>query len=211
MAGDEDKAGESGGGGYLPPALMPLPAHPGYGYPGMVMAPSPNAAAPAEALKLSDAVPAQVRAELPWLVKTAKQNRMPVGVVATGHRLLLIVLDDLEKGFGVDRAWSGVWFGSARDLPAIKRLKRLQKVGAVTKAVVDEAKALKLTPAKKAQSLSSGLGDPQDAARYVAFVRMLVDVAYEARAKYRKNQLPTPKTHSSTSMTLTVGPASGAS
>jgi hypothetical protein len=78
----------------------------------------------------------------------------------------------------------------------------------VTKAVVDEARLIRLQPPRKAHSTGALLGDPAEALRYVSFLRMLVDVAYEAQAKYRKAQQPPPKTSQGMSMTVTVGPQS---
>jgi hypothetical protein len=213
MADDGDKSGEGGGGaggdggGNYPPPMLPVPAAPGFGYPGVVLAPTGAIATPTDEIKLSDAVPAQVRAELPWLVKTAKKGRMPVGVISTCYRLLLILLDDLEQGhkpkkpkllgtIPIDYAYATPHF----------RLKKLRKAGAVTQGVVEEALLLKLTPPSKNVAYGALMGDAADAQRYVAFLRMLVDVAYEARAKYRKQQVPASKTHQSTSMTVTVGP-----
>jgi hypothetical protein len=40
---------------------------------------------------------------------------------------------------------------------------------------------------------------------------MLVEVAYEAQAKYRKAQQPASKSSQGMSMTVTVGPQSGGS
>lgn len=211
MAGEDDKVGGEGGGAYPAPALVPVPAAPSpYGYPGMMLAPQPNAAQPgSQELKLSETVPAQVRAELPWLVKTAKANKMAAGVSATCYRLLLLVLDDLEQTFRPKRPRALGLFPTDYDRARpLKRIRALRRAGAITRAVEEEAAILKLVPSSRVTNYASAVGDPQDAARYVAFLRMLVDVAYEARAKYRKNQLPTPKTHSSTSVTLTVGPAS---
>jgi hypothetical protein len=212
MAGEDDKGGgESGYGGYAPPALLPVPAAPSpYGYPGVMLAPSPNAAAPgSQEVKFSETVPAQVRAELPWLVKTAKANKMAAGVSATCYRLLLLILDDLEQAFRPTRPKALGLFPVAYDsVRPLKRIRALRRAGAVTRAVEEEAAILKLVPSSRVTNYASAVGDPQDAARYVAFLRMLVDVAYEARAKYRKNQLPAQKTHSSTSMTVTVGPSS---
>lgn len=210
MAGEDDRV-EGGGGGFQPPALLPVPAAPApYGYPGMMLAPTPNAAAPGgQELKLSETVPAQVRAELPWLVKTAKANKMAVGVTATCYRLLLLVLDDLEQTYRPRRPRAlGLFPADYETAAPLRRLQALRRAGAITRAVEEEASILKLKPSSRVRATASAVGDPQDAARYVAFLRMLVDVAYEARAKYRKNQLPTPKTHSATSMTVTVGPSS---
>jgi hypothetical protein len=201
MADDGDKSGEDGGGGY-PPPMLPMSAAPGFGYPGVVLAPTGAISTPQQTIKLSDAVPAQIRAELPWLVKTAKQQRMPIGVVATCYRLLLIILDDLEHGYFPHRPR----FFDPMCVSPHRRLRALRKAGAITKGVVEEATLLKLTPPSKKVPHAALMGDAADAQRYVAFIRMLVDVAYEARAKYRKAQVPASKTHQSTSMTVTVGP-----
>jgi hypothetical protein len=205
MAEDGDKTGGggegagpgSGSGGALTPysPSAPQPWFPSSYAPPMYL-PLPQAADKAE-LKLSDATPAQVRNELGWLVSTVKQNRMAVGVQVTCHRLLLLILLDLEAQHRVMRPF---WRRSA-----VRRLRRLQKAGAVTRAVVDEARLIRLEPRRRVRSHAM-MGDPAEALRYVSFLRMLVDVAYEAQAKYRKAQQPPPKAAQGMSMTVTVGP-----
>lgn len=213
MAGDDDKEGgdEGGGGGGGPPSqspMLPVAGAP-YAYPNLMLAPF-TPTAEKDPIKLSEATPPQVRSELAWLVRTAKLQKMPVGVIATSYRLLMLILDDLEQGYR--GRWPKIlwlipfppwWMGPYH------RLKRLRKLGAVTRGVVEEAALLRLEPSSRLPaSYSAIVGDPADASRYVAFLRMLVDVAYEARAKYRKNQLPGAKTHATTTMTVTVGPGS---
>ena len=166
--------------------------------------PLPPAADKSEA-KLSDSTPAQVRAELGWLVSTVKQNRMPIGVLVTCHRLLLLILHDLEARYRPGRPLLCVSW-TEQD-----RLKALQKAGALTRSVVDEARLIRLDPHLRPHDYNALLGDPSEATRYVHFLRMLVEVAYEAQAKYRKAQQPTPKSSQGMSMTVTVGPQSGGS
>jgi hypothetical protein len=222
MAEDGDKTGSgegpgsgSGSGGaltpYTPPAppSMVAPAAPPVAAPWFpapyappMFLPLPPAADKSE-IKLSDATPAQVRNELGWLVSTAKQNRMPVGVQVACHRLLLLTLLDLEDKNGIGPS---VWPWRQT---AVHRLRTLQKAGAVTKAVVDEARLIRLEPDGRAPAYGALMGDPAEALRYVSFLRMLVDVAYEAQAKYRKAQQPPPKTAQGMSMSVTVGPQSG--
>lgn len=207
MADEGDKSGSNGGDGsggaltpYVPQAPVPAPSpwFPAPYAPPMYM-PLPPASDKGE-LKLSDSTPAQVRAELGWLVSTVKQNRMPIGVLVTCHRLLLLILHDLETAYRV----SPGWFSNA----ALTRLKRLLKAGAVTKAVVEEARLIRLEPTSQVYSYGAMMGDPAEAKRYVAFLRMLVDVAYEARAKYRKAQQPAAKSAQGMQMSVTVGPQS---
>jgi hypothetical protein len=210
MADDGDKSGSnsgggSGGGGALTPYAPPMPApwFPAPYAPPMYL-PLPTAADKSEA-KLSDSAPAQVRAELGWLVSTVKQNRMPIGVLVTCHRLLLLILHDLEARHRTGRPpWFVNW-------TVQKRLQALQKAGALTRAVVDEARLIRLDPHFRPRDYEALLGDPSEATRYVHFLRMLVEVAYEAQAKYRKAQQPTPKSSQGMSMTVTVGPQSSGS
>ena len=91
------------------------------------------------------------------------------------------------------------------------RLKALQKAGAITRSVVDEARLIRLDPHLRPRDYEALLGDPSEATRYVHFLRMLVEVAYEAQAKYRKAQQPPSKSSQGMSMTVTVGPQSGGS
>jgi hypothetical protein len=203
MADEGDKSGTNGGGGALTPYVPPMPA-PWFPAPyAPPMYPPLTPAADKSEIKLSDATPAQVRAELGWLVSTVKQSRMPIGVLVTCHRLLLVILHDLEARHRTGRPpwWAN---GSVHG-----RLKALQKAGAITRAVVDEAQLIKLEPYYRAYDYSALLGDPSEATRYVHFLRMLVEVAYEAQAKYRKAQQPAPKSNQGLSMTVTVGPQSG--
>jgi hypothetical protein len=210
MADEGDKTGSGGGsseggGGGLPAVIpqgapMPAPWYPAPYAPPMYL-PLPQASDKSE-LKLSDATPAQVRSELGWLTSTVKQNRMPVGVVVTCYRLLLLILHDLET-----RHRAKGWFRNT----ALKRLKALQKTGAITKAVVDEAALIRLEPSGRVSSYGGLMGDPAEATRYVAFLKMLVDVAYEAQAKYRKAQQPASKPKQGMQMSVTVGPQSSGS
>jgi len=210
MADEGDRSGSNGGGGsdgggaltpYVPP--MPAPWFPAPYAPPMHL-PLPQAADKSE-LKLSDSTPAQVRAELGWLVSTVKQSRMPIGVLVTCHRLLLLILHDLEARHRTGRPrWRLNW-------TVLKRLKALQKAGAITRAVVDEAQLIRLEPYYRPYDYNTLLGDPSEATRYVHFLRMLVEVAYEAQAKYRKAQQPAAKSNQGMSMTVTVGPQSGGS
>jgi hypothetical protein len=212
MADEGDKSGSngggtgggSGGGGALTPYVPPMPA-PWFPapYAAPIYPPLPPAADKSE-VKLSDAAPAQVRAELGWLVSTVKQSRMPIGVLVTCHRLLLVILHDLEARHRTGRSW---WANGS----VHKRLKALQKAGAITRAVVDEAQLIKLEPYYRAYDYNALLGDPSEATRYVHFLRMLVEVAYEAQAKYRKAQQPASKSNQGLSMTVTVGPQGGGS
>jgi hypothetical protein len=198
-----DGAGGSGGGGALTPYVAPMPApwFPAPYAPPMSLPLSP--AADKSELKLSDSTPAQVRAELGWLISTVKQNRMPIGVLVTCHRLLLLILHDLEARC---RKGSSPWWASGS---AQKRLRALQKAGAVTRAVVEEAQLIRLEPYMRPYDYNALLGDPAEASRYVHFLRMLVEVAYEAQAKYRKAQQPASKANQGMSMTVTVGPQGG--
>jgi hypothetical protein len=220
MADEGDRSGSDGGGAEAPgqsvllPAQLtagqlmsgPIPYPPIYGqpypYPAHALPPMYLPAAPAvdkSEVKFCDAVPAQVRAEVNWLIKTAKQNRMPIGVLVTCHRLLLVILQDLED---VHRPPRRIWRTTALD-----RLSALRKVGAVTKAVVEEAALIQLEPTHRPEATGALMGDPQDASRYVAFLRLLVDIAYEARAKYRKAQQPAAKTAAQgVSVSVTYGP-----
>jgi hypothetical protein len=207
MADEGDKSGSNGaggsGGGALTPYVpqMPAPWYPAPYAPPMYT-PLPPAADKSEA-KLSDATPAQVRAELGWLVSTVKQNRMPIGVLVTCHRLLLLILYDLEARFRPPRPLLGM------PRTEHKRLKALQKAGAVTRSVVEEAELIRLDPRIRPHDYESLLGDPSEATRYVHFLKMLVEVAYEAQAKYRKAQQPPSKSAQGMSMTVTVGPQGG--
>jgi hypothetical protein len=211
MADEGDKSGSNGAGGsggggaltpYVPqtPVPAPQPWFPAPYAPPMYL-PLPAAADKSE-LKLSDSTPAQVRAELGWLVSTVKQNRMPIGVLVTCHRLLLLILHDLEARYRPPRPFLGSW-------SEYKRLKALQKVGAITRSVVDEANLLELDPHYRRHDYSALLGDPSEATRYVHFLKMLVEVAYEAQAKYRKAQQPAGKSAQGMAMTVTVGPQGG--
>jgi hypothetical protein len=209
MADEGDKSGSNGadgaGGGALTPYTpqTPAPWFPASYAPPMYL-PLPAAADKSEA-KLSDSTPAQVRAELGWLVSTVKQNRMPIGVLVTCHRLLLLILHDLEARYRPGRPLLCVnW--TVRD-----RLRALQKAGAITRAVVDEARLIRLAPHLRPRDYNALLGDPSEATRYVHFLRMLVEVAYEAQAKYRKAQQPASKSSQGMSMTVTVGPQSSGS
>jgi hypothetical protein len=205
MADEGDKSGSNGGGGALTPYVPPMPA-PWFPapYAPPMYPPLPPAADKSE-VRLSDSAPAQVRAELGWLISTVKQNRMPIGVLVTCHRLLLVILYDLEARFGIGRpALCMSW-------TAQKRLKALQKAGAITRAVVDEAQLIRLEPYFRPYDYNALLGDPSEATRYVHFLRMLVEVAYEAQAKYRKAQQPPSKSNQGMSMTVTMGPQSGGS
>lgn len=210
--GDETGAAAgAGAGGYPPPMLYPggLPAP--MGYPGMVYAPLAEGPEKGE-LKLSDAVPAQVRSELSWLVKTARQGRMPVGVITTCYRLLVLILRDLEHSHRPSRpTFLGVFPIDYDQGAVIQRLRALREAGAITRAVVEEAKSLRLSPSSRATSYAGLLGDPAEATRFVAFLRMLVDVAYEARAKFAKNQMPAAKKVQGMAMTVTVGPPNASS
>lgn len=209
MADEGDKSGPNGGGGALTPYAPPMPAtmaspwFPAPYAPPMYL-PLPTAADKSEA-KLSNSTPAQVRAELGWLVSTVKQNRMPIGVLVTCHRLLLLILHDLEARYRPGRPLLCV------NWTVQNRLQALQKAGALTRSVVDEARLIKLDPRPKPRDYNALLGDPSEATRYVHFLRMLVEVAYEAQAKYRKAQQPTSKSSQGMSMTVTVGPQSSGS
>jgi hypothetical protein len=212
MADETEKGGQADGGAssgsYPPPMIYPgaLPAP--MGYPGMVYAPLAEGPDKTE-LKLSDAAPPQVRAELTWLVKTAKEGRMPVGVIATCYRLLILLLRDLERTFRpAHPLFLGIFPVEYESGTVMQRLRALRRAGAITRAVVDEARALRLRPRPPAceTSYAGLLGDPAEATRFVAFLRMLVDVAYEARAKFAKNQMPAAKKVQGVAMTVTVGP-----
>lgn len=208
MADESDKSGSNGGGSggaltpYVPqaPVAAPSPWFPAPYAPPMYL-PLPPASDKGE-LKLSDSTPAQVRAELGWLVSTVKQNRMPIGVLVTCHRLLLLILHDLETRYRPARPFLGGWAEQ-------KRLRALQKAGAITRSVVDEAELIRLDPRIRPHDYEALLGDPSEATRYVHFLKMLVEVAYEAQAKYRKAQQPASKSNQGMSMTVTVGPQSG--
>jgi hypothetical protein len=129
-----------------------------------------------------------------------------VGVITTCYRLLILILRDLERTHRPPHPTLFWIFPICYDCGSvIQRLKNLRSVGAITRAVVEEARSLRPYPSR-ATSYAGLLGDPAEATRFVAFLRMLVDVAYEARAKFAKNQMPTPKRAQGVAVTTTVGP-----
>src|SRR5262249_43322826 len=131
------------------------------------------------------------------------------GVIATCYRLLILILRDLESTYRPRRPWLlGIIPLGYDQGSVIGRLKALREAGAITRAVVEEARALRPYPSR-ATSYAGLLGDPAEATRFVAFLRLLVDIAYEARAKFAKNQIPAAKKAQGLAMTVTVGPPTG--
>lgn len=130
--------------------------------------------------EFSDATPESFRNRFKDVWNAVQENRIPAGIIADCHALLLVLLHGLD---GLDakaskKAPSGGFFRSSGPSPTepLERLKKLLKDGKLLAPVVKAAEGIRLDPGDLD---IAPLGDPERARRYMNLIWQIADQGYE--------------------------------
>ncbi|MDQ0464466.1 hypothetical protein QO010_002247 [Caulobacter ginsengisoli] len=147
--------------------------------------------------EFSDAVPDEFRHRFKDVWHAVQENRIPAGIIADCHALLLLLLQGLD---GQDarssrkEAPSGCFnFSGASatpvsaDLGLLKRIKALREKGRLLASVEKAAGPIRLDPGDLDMA---PLGDPERARRYMNLVWQIADQGYEQVRWAERGQSP---------------------
>lgn len=130
--------------------------------------------------EFSDVAPGDFRARFKDVWNAVQENRIPAGIIADCHALLLILLHGLDgKGAKQTKAAapSGFFRSSAPSQgEPLARIKDLVKDGKLLNPLVKAAEGIRLSPGDLDMD---PLGDPERARRYMNLIWQIADQGYE--------------------------------
>lgn len=148
--------------------------------------------------EFSDAVPEEFRARFKDVWHAVQENRIPAGIIADCHALLLVLLkglDGQDPKAGKKETPSGCFsFGGggaatpvSGDLGLLKRIKALREKGRLLESVEKSAGPIRLDPGDLDMA---PLGDPERARRYMNLIWQIADQGYEQVRWSERSQSP---------------------
>jgi hypothetical protein len=131
--------------------------------------------------EFTDATPEEFRARFKDVWQAVEDSRIPAGIIADCHALLLLLLRGLDGVVVTKSGKKSSGGGLFRSQPAsptepLERLKALQKEGLLLKSVVKAAEGIRLDPGDLDMA---PLGDPERARRYMHLIWQIADQGYE--------------------------------
>ena len=142
--------------------------------------------------EFSDATPESFRTRFKDVWNAVQENRIPAGIIADCHALLLVLLhglDGLDAKAGRKSAPSGGLFRSSAPSPTLpmERIKKLLKDGKLLAPVIKAAEGIRLDPGDLDMA---PLGDPERARRYMNLIWQIADQGYEQVRWAERGQSP---------------------
>ena len=130
--------------------------------------------------EFSDITPGDFRTRFKDVWHAVQENRIPAGIIADCHALLLILLHGLD-GINAKSAKKAVpagFFRSAAPSTAepIDRIRKLVKDGKLLAPVIKAAERVRLAPGDLDMA---PLGDPERAKRYMNLIWQIADQGFE--------------------------------